>query len=48
MLKIFYDKFWYPFFGKILSYFVSIIEGQNVKKLKSINNKQLNNEKNNN
>ncbi len=29
MLKFFYDKFWYPFFGKILSKFVFLIEGKN-------------------
>tara|TARA_Y100000589_G_scaffold300188_1_gene310142 strand:- start:462 stop:599 length:138 start_codon:yes stop_codon:yes gene_type:complete len=29
MLKFFYNKFWYPVFGKILSKFVYIIEGQN-------------------
>ena len=29
MFKFFYDKFWYPFFGKILSKFVFLIEGNN-------------------
>lgn len=29
MLKFFYDKFWYPVFGKILSKFVFLIEGKN-------------------
>ena len=32
MLKIFYDRFWYPFFGKILSKFVFLIEGKDTKK----------------
>ena len=27
MLKFFYDKFWYPVFGRILSRFVFLIEG---------------------
>ena len=36
MLKFFYDKFWYPFFGKILSKFVFLIEGDNNIKKKSI------------
>ena len=31
MFKFFYDKFWYPFFGKILSKFVFLIEGPNEK-----------------
>jgi len=29
MLKFFYDKFWYPVFGKILSKFIFLIEGKN-------------------
>tara|TARA_Y100001978_G_C23589945_1_gene383359 strand:- start:69 stop:197 length:129 start_codon:yes stop_codon:yes gene_type:complete len=29
MLKFFYDKFWYPVFGKLLSNFVFLIEGKN-------------------
>ena len=28
MFKFFYNKFWYPFFGKILSKFVFLIEGK--------------------
>ena len=32
MLKIFYEKFWYPFFGSLLSKFVFLIEGNNKKK----------------
>ena len=37
MLKILYDKFWYPFFGKILSKFVFLIEGNNNIDKRSIN-----------
>ena len=29
MLKFFYNNFWYPVFGKILSKFVFLIEGNN-------------------
>jgi len=29
MLKFFYNNFWYPVFGKILSKFVFLIEGKN-------------------
>ena len=29
MLKFFYEKFWYPVFGKILSKFIFLIEGKN-------------------
>tara|TARA_B100000925_G_C21900617_1_gene426951 strand:- start:451 stop:585 length:135 start_codon:yes stop_codon:yes gene_type:complete len=36
MLKIFYDKFWYPFFGKILSKFVFLIEGNKNNNKRSI------------
>ncbi len=36
MLKFFYDNFWYPFFGKILSKFVFLIEGKSQNKKKSI------------
>ena len=36
MLKFFYDKFWYPVFGRILSKFVFLIEGKNNKNKKSI------------
>ena len=32
MLKFFYNKFWYPVFGKILSKFVFLIEGENKNK----------------
>tara|TARA_Y100000589_G_scaffold312908_1_gene333730 strand:- start:26 stop:145 length:120 start_codon:yes stop_codon:yes gene_type:complete len=28
MLKLFYNNFWYPVFGKILSKFVFLIEGK--------------------
>ena len=31
MFKFFYDKFWYPILGKILSKFVFLIEGKNNK-----------------
>ena len=34
MLKFFYDNFWYPVLGKILSKFVFLIEGKN-KKIKT-------------
>tara|TARA_Y100001978_G_scaffold192447_1_gene197526 strand:- start:112 stop:246 length:135 start_codon:yes stop_codon:yes gene_type:complete len=36
MFKFFYNKFWYPFFGKILSKFVFLIEGKNFKNKTSI------------
>ena len=36
MLKIFYDKFWYPVFGKILSKFVFLIEGNTNNNKRSI------------
>ena len=36
MLKIFYDKFWYPVFGKILSKFVFLIEGNKNNNKRSI------------
>ena len=29
MLKFFYNNFWYPVLGKILSKFVFLIEGKN-------------------
>ena len=32
MLKFFYNNFWYPVFGKILSKFVFLIEGNTKKK----------------
>ena len=43
MLKSFYNKFWYPVLGKILSNFIFLFEGKN-------NNKKKNSlsEKNNN
>ncbi len=31
MLKFLYDNFWYPVFGRILSKFVFLIEGNNDK-----------------
>jgi len=30
-MKYFYDKFWVPFFGSILSKFVILIEGEKIK-----------------
>jgi len=36
MFKFFYDKFWYPVLGKILSKFVFLIEGNNNKNKTSI------------
>tara|TARA_Y100001933_G_scaffold183311_1_gene182075 strand:- start:446 stop:595 length:150 start_codon:yes stop_codon:yes gene_type:complete len=36
MLRFFYNKFWYPVLGKILSKFVFLIEGKNNYKKKSI------------
>jgi len=39
-MKYFYDKFWVPFFGSILSKFVFLIEGE---KLKSKNEKERKN-----
>ena len=30
MFKSFYNNFWYPVFGKILSKFVFLIEGKNI------------------
>ena len=32
MFKSFYNNFWYPVFGKILSKFVFLIEGENKNK----------------
>tara|TARA_Y100001978_G_scaffold104179_1_gene93161 strand:- start:191 stop:322 length:132 start_codon:yes stop_codon:yes gene_type:complete len=32
MLKFFYNNFWYPVFGKILSKFIFLIEGKNSNK----------------
>ena len=40
MLKFFYNNFWYPVFGKILSKFVFIIEGNNIKNKKLIDKSQ--------
>ena len=37
MLKFFYDNIWYPVFGKILSKFVFLIEGNNINKKRAIN-----------
>ena len=36
MFKFFYDNFWYPVLGKILSKFVFLIEGKNNKSERSI------------
>ena len=30
MFKFLYNNFWYPFFGKILSKFVFLIEGKKI------------------
>ena len=35
MFKFLYDNFWYPVFGRILSKFVFLIEGENVNNKKS-------------
>ena len=40
MFKFFYDNFWYPFFGKILSKFVFLIEGNNNIDKRSIDKSQ--------
>ena len=40
MLKFFYNNFWYPVFGKILSKFVFIIEGNNNQNKKLIDKSQ--------
>ena len=40
MLKFFYENFWYPVFGKILSKFVFLIEGKNKNNERSINKSQ--------
>ena len=37
MFKFFYDNFWYPVLGKILSKFVFLIEGKNNDNKKYIN-----------
>ena len=40
MFKIFYDNFWYPVLGKILSKFVFLIEGKNKNNKTNIDNSQ--------
>ena len=35
-MKYFYEKFWVPFFGGILSKFVFLIEGKQIKSKKKI------------
>tara|TARA_Y100001978_G_scaffold56349_1_gene50660 strand:+ start:483 stop:620 length:138 start_codon:yes stop_codon:yes gene_type:complete len=40
MFKFFYDNFWYPVFGKILSKFVFLIEGKKVDNKKPIDKSQ--------
>ncbi len=40
MLKFFYEKFWYPIFGRILSKFVFLIEGSNYKKISKLSKNQ--------
>tara|TARA_B100000212_G_scaffold10928_1_gene7957 strand:- start:352 stop:492 length:141 start_codon:yes stop_codon:yes gene_type:complete len=40
MLKFFYNNFWYPVFGKILSKFVFIIEGNKIQNKKLIDKSQ--------
>tara|TARA_B100000963_G_C22360156_1_gene551214 strand:+ start:317 stop:454 length:138 start_codon:yes stop_codon:yes gene_type:complete len=42
MLKFFYEKFWYPVFGKILYKFVFLIEGKNIKNESNLENSQKN------
>ncbi len=42
MLKFFYEKFWYPVLGNILSKFVFFIEGKNNRKSESIEKKHQN------
>ena len=37
MFKYFYDNFWYPVLGKILSKFVFLIEGNNKKNIDKSN-----------
>jgi len=41
-MKFLYEKFWVPFFGKILYKFVFLIEGGN----QELNNKKLKKDKN--
>ena len=38
MFKFFYNKFWYPVFGTILSRFVFLIEGQKKNGKSSVDN----------
>ncbi len=45
MFKYFYNKFWYPVFGRILSKFVFLIEGSDNKRFKSVNTKKNINKK---
>ena len=40
MFKFFYDNFWYPFFGNILSKFVFLIEGKSKNNKKSVDKSQ--------
>ena len=40
MFKFLYDNFWYPVFGKILSKFVFLIEGNSINNKKSIDKSQ--------
>jgi len=40
MFKFFYDNFWYPVLGKVLSKFVFLIEGKNKSKITSIDNSE--------
>ena len=37
MFKTFYNNFWYPVFGRILSKFVFLIEGKKEQNKKAIN-----------
>ena len=41
-MKFFYEKFWVPFFGGILSRFVVLIEGKPQKELDKPTNKNIN------
>jgi len=45
MFKFFYDNFWYPVLGRILSKFVFLIEGNNNNKKKSIDKTKNNKDK---
>ena len=47
MIKILYEKFWYPVLGNILSKFVFLIEGSENKNLKKSDGKnKINKDKN--